>query len=199
LHSHPVVGFSLMGVGLMGLGLAAGLFGRVGTSGRQPVLHIGILLFWTSGCMDFAEAQKRFCQRNPEHCGWELATRPPDSPPTVTESSQSSTQVMASDIVTFNVTDQGAETRELTFSWEASTGTLETPSNTGTSSSVTWRAPLYVPAGSPVTITVTISDGGAHSISKTFTLTANPCPVPTVTGGVSYSLALRSDGTVWDT
>jgi Regulator of chromosome condensation (RCC1) repeat len=161
----------------------------------QLWLLMGVVLLWVSGCMDFSEAQEKFCLRDPMRCG--SAALPSDSPLAITESSQSSTQVMASDVVFFNVTAQDAETHELTFTWEASTGTLEPPSNTGTSSSVRWRAPLCVPAGSPVTITVTISDDGAHSISKLFTLTANPCPIPTVAGGVSHSLALRSDGTVW--
>jgi hypothetical protein len=165
------------------------------TTWAQYWLLMGAMLLCASGCMDFTEAQERFCQRNSERC--DRVPPPPNTAPTITESSQSSTQVMGSDIVIFNVTAQDAETRELSFSWEASAGTLGTPSNTGTHSTVTWRAPLCVPGSSPVTITVTVHDDGAHSISQPFVLTVNDCPIPTITAGDSYSLALRGDGTVW--
>jgi hypothetical protein len=118
--------------------------------------------------------------------------------PTITESSQSATQLQGQGPVTFSVTARDEETPQLTFSWTASIGTLGTPSSTGTTSEVLWTAPPCLPPNTAVSITVTITNGGNLTVTRDFTLSAgNPCTTLTVKAGSLYSVALRSDGTVW--
>jgi hypothetical protein len=122
---------------------------------------------------------------------------PDKTAPIVLQHSQSATQVMADDTVTFGVTVQGEETGQRAFVWTASAGTLEEPSNTGTTSQVSWKAPPCVPKGTLVTVSVTVTNDEGLSTSQSFTLTPNSCPTPAAAAGDMHSLALRGDGSVW--
>jgi hypothetical protein len=121
----------------------------------------------------------------------------PKTPPTITESTQSATAVLGGDTITFHITAEDAQDSQLRFAWTASTGTLGSPSSTGLASEVTWTAPLCVPAGTLITVTITVTNDAELSASKSFTLSANACPAPSVAAGRDHSLALRGDGTVW--
>ena len=120
-----------------------------------------------------------------------------DTPPTLTESTQSATAALGRDAITFHIAAQDAKSSQLRFAWTASTGTLGSPANTGLASDVIWTAPLCVPTGTQITITVTVTNDAELSASKAFTVSASTCPTPTVAAGEDYSLALRGDGTVW--
>ncbi|AFE04907.1 hypothetical protein COCOR_02899 [Corallococcus coralloides DSM 2259] len=139
------------------------------------------------------------CQRNPSQCVPDGGGNPgPDvTPPTLTDSSQSATQVLVQRPVTFRVKAHDEESPQLRFSWTANVGTLGSPSHTGTSSEVIWTSPSCVPTGTVATVTVTVANSGDASVSKTFTVDANACPKPTVVAGGSHTVALRGDGTVW--
>jgi len=149
-----------------------------------------VLLTGLFGCADFEEAGAAFCQRNPQRCGYE------ETAPVLVESSQSTIRALASDAVTFRVTAEEAAS-PLEFSWTSTSGTLGEPSTTGTSSQVTWTPPPCSPADSVVTVSATLKTRGGLSTSKVFTLSTNPCPVPTLSTSGKHSLALRADGTVW--
>lgn len=127
--------------------------------------------------------------------------RPVDTTaPVIIASSQSATQMQPHGSVTFGVTAQDEETSRLHFSWTANVGAFGDASNTGTTSEIIWDAPFCVPAGTVVTITVTVTNSADLSVSKSFTLSAGPCPALTVTSvkaGSHFTLALRIDGTVW--
>jgi hypothetical protein len=149
-----------------------------------------------SGCVDFEQEGVAFCQRNPARCGQETAPPLDTTPPEITRSSQSTTRVLAKDTVSFQVTAQDAESALLRFEWISNVGTLSNPVSTGTVGEVTWTAPLCIPKGTAVAITVTIMNEGGLSASKAFTLSANPCPTPSVSAGRLHSMLLRADGTV---
>jgi alpha-tubulin suppressor-like RCC1 family protein len=158
-----------------------------------------VMLAILSGCLDFDQGLADFCGDHPHRCA---DAAPPDTTaPTIIQSSQSVASVLAHDSVTFSVTAHDEETSQLGFAWTASTGTLGSPSSTDTTSEVTWTAPTCVPArtAGTVTVTLTVTNGGDFSTSKVFTLSlsANPCPVLSVSGGSKHSLALLGDGTVW--
>jgi alpha-tubulin suppressor-like RCC1 family protein len=153
-----------------------------------------VLLTGLSGCADFEQALTAFCQRNPQRCGHQDPV--PVAPPTIVQSSQSATRVLASDTVTFSVTAEEA-TSQLEFAWTSTSGTLGVPSTTGTNSQVTWTPPLCSPANSVVTVSVTVTNRGGLSTSKVFTLSTNPCPAPMLSTARRHSLALHGDGTVW--
>jgi len=132
-------------------------------------------------------------------CGEEA----PNTPLTLLEGTQSATRIQALETVTLRVTARDAGSRSLRFSWEASAGTLGSPSETATTSEVTWTAPACSARG---TGDATVSGGGnSHGQlgDGTILQRSTPAQVPELTGvtalavGGSHCLALRQDGTVW--
>ncbi|HYO72467.1 MAG TPA: RCC1 repeat-containing protein, partial [Archangium sp.] len=122
----------------------------------------------------------------------------PNTPPTFLEGTQSATSVQVLESVTLRVTARDAESHSLRFSWEASAGTLGSPSDTDTTSDVTWSAPACNGRGTgDVTLTVTVSDAQGGSASRTFPLSILRCRALFIAGGDTHSLARLSDGTVW--
>jgi alpha-tubulin suppressor-like RCC1 family protein len=54
-----------------------------------------------------------------------------------------------------------------------------------------------VPAGTAASVTVTVTNRSDISVSRTFKVSANPCPLPTVVAGLYHTVALRGEGTLW--
>ncbi|SEK95966.1 Alpha-tubulin suppressor [Stigmatella aurantiaca] len=154
----------------------------------RVLLPLG-LLAGALGCADYGQEVAAFCDRNGESCD--------NTAPVITQSSQSATEVEARGLVTLSVTAQDKETPSLSFSWASTLGTLGEPKTTGSTSEITWTAPGCVPSGQRAEATVTVSNGVTETVSKTFTLSTEPCRILAVSAGGSHSLALRSDGTVW--
>jgi alpha-tubulin suppressor-like RCC1 family protein len=147
------------------------------------------LLTGAFGCADYEQEAKTFCDQNAETCD--------TTAPVITKSSQSATEVEARGVVLLSVTAQDKETSPLSFSWASTHGRLGEPKNTDSTSEIVWTAPGCVPSGQRAEATVTVSDGITESVSKTFTLSTEPCRIIAVGAGGSHSLALRNDGTVW--
>ncbi|WP_225409010.1 RCC1 domain-containing protein [Stigmatella hybrida] len=154
----------------------------------RVLLPLG-LLAGALGCADYDQEVAAFCDRNGESCD--------NTAPVITQSSQSATEVEARGLVTLSVTAQDKETPSLSFSWASTLGNLGEPKTTGSTSEITWTAPVCVPSGQRADATVTVSNGITETVSKTFTLSTEPCRILAVSAGGSHSLALRSDGTVW--
>ncbi|HEX8440337.1 MAG TPA: RCC1 repeat-containing protein, partial [Archangium sp.] len=128
-------------------------------------------------------------------CGEE---KPTPTPLTLLESTQSATRAQALGTVTLRVTARDAGSRSLRFSWEASAGTLGTPSETENTSEVTWTAPACSERGTgDVSVSVTASDEQGGSASTSFSLSLLGCRTLAIASGYTHSLARLSDGTVW--
>jgi N-acetylneuraminic acid mutarotase len=103
--------------------------------------------------------------------------------PTVDKSSQSSMSSKPGQRVTFDVTASDPEGGPLSFSWQASLGTLVTVENTETSSRALWTPPLCLPPGTSARITVTLTNAAGVSASTAFGVTGETaCPAWTLTG-----------------
>ena len=120
----------------------------------------------------------------------------PNTPPTFLEGTQSAEHVQALEAVTLRVTAQDAQSRSLRFSWEASSGTLGSPSETATTSEITWTASACGGA-SDVTVTVTVTDEQGSSASKDFALSRLRCRALFIASSATHTLARLADGTAW--
>jgi hypothetical protein len=163
-------------------------------SSLQALLAM-VLLIGLAGCADFEQEGEAFCQRNPDRCGQSPVVD--TTAPTIIQGDQSANSVLAHETVTFSVTAQDEETPHLDFEWTCNTGTLGTPASTGTTSEITWTPPPCSPAGTVITVTVTVANSNNLSSTRDFTLSTNRCPSPTVSARADHSLALRGDGTLW--
>ncbi|WP_409014998.1 RCC1 domain-containing protein, partial [Archangium sp.] len=84
---------------------------------------------------------------------------------------------------------------ELGFAWEADFGTLETPTNTATTSEIFWKARTCMPKGLTPTVKATVTNSQGVSSVMRFPIVAAPCIVHAA--GDKHSLWVRPDGTVW--
>ncbi|MCE9667740.1 RCC1 repeat-containing protein [Myxococcus stipitatus] len=124
--------------------------------------------------------------------------KPTPVSPTIVESTQSALNAMAYDKLKFHVAVKDDSGQPLDFTWEANDGVFEPAKNGETTSDVEWLGPDCRRAGSPVQVTVSVSNGVAPVTQKVFQVAAVPCPGPlAVSAGARHSVAARPDGTVW--
>ncbi|NRD55270.1 Kelch repeat-containing protein [Corallococcus exiguus] len=108
-----------------------------------------------------------------------------DTPPTthlapvILRSYRSSNTANPGDVLTYEVAASDPQGSALTFSWDASTGALGTPTGDSTHSRVTWTAPPCASGGTPPSITVTVTNAFGLTATRSFTVTGLPgCSVP---------------------
>ncbi|HYO58202.1 Kelch repeat-containing protein, partial [Archangium sp.] len=94
--------------------------------------------------------------------------------PTIIRSFRSSDTATAAQVLTYEVVASDPEGSALTFSWTANTGSFGTPANSATSSRTTWTAPSCVSAGTPATITATVTNAFNLTAMRSFTVTGLP-------------------------
>jgi hypothetical protein len=99
----------------------------------------------------------------------------PHTPLTLLEGTQSATSIQPLETVTLRVTARDAGSRSLRFSWEASAGTLGSPSETATTSEVTWAAPACSARG---TGDATVSGGATPTASSAMAPSSSAPPPP---------------------
>ena len=98
-------------------------------------------------------------------------------PPVVIRSYRSSDTASAGQVLTYEVVASDPEGSALTFSWQASTGSLGAASNTASSSRVLWTAPGCVEADSTPTVTATVTNAFGLSDSVSFSVAVSEvCP-----------------------
>ncbi|MGE6759827.1 kelch repeat-containing protein [Corallococcus interemptor] len=99
--------------------------------------------------------------------------------PVILRSYRSSDTANPGDVLTYEVAESGPEGSALGFSWQATTGTLATPTGDSTHSRVTWTAPPCASVGTPPSITVTVTNAFGLTATRGFTVTGLPgCSVP---------------------
>jgi hypothetical protein len=81
---------------------------------------------------------------------------------------QSSTLAGAGELVTLGVAAHDPEGKPVSFSWSASSGTLQANRWTSTSSEVDWSAPACF--DNPISLVVTVKDADGASASQTFSI-----------------------------
>ncbi|HEX8434865.1 RCC1 repeat-containing protein [Archangium sp.] len=126
---------------------------------------------------------------------------PAPLPPEVVETYLSNVFVPDSEPVTLRVKTRDPQDSALSFSWEANTGTLATPTHGANSSEILWTAPACIPTNTPPTITITVTNALGLSASATFSISGGkPCgwvATNTVAVGDTHTVVLKEDGTVW--
>lgn len=105
-------------------------------------------------------------------------TAPPAAqPPVVTSATPQTVTVAGGGSVTLSVVASDPQGSALGFAWQAGTGTLGTPSSTGTTSEVTWTAPACVASGPSRTVVMTVTNALGQSRTYVFTVTVSTvCP-----------------------
>ncbi|RKG62576.1 hypothetical protein D7X30_04630 [Corallococcus sp. AB011P] len=98
--------------------------------------------------------------------------------PVILRSYRSANTADPGDVLTYEVAASDPQGSALTFSWDASTGTLGTPTGDSTHSRVTWTAPPCASGGTPPSITVTVTNAFGLTAIRSFAVTGLPvCPV----------------------
>ncbi|RKI74842.1 kelch-like protein [Corallococcus sp. AB049A] len=99
--------------------------------------------------------------------------------PVILRSYRSSDTANPGDVITYEVAASDPQGSTLGFSWQATTGTLATPTGDSTHSRVTWTAPPCASGGTPPSITVTVTNAFGLTATRSFTVTGLPgCSVP---------------------
>jgi hypothetical protein len=110
-------------------------------------------------------------------------------PPVIVRSYRSSDTASAGQVLTYEVVASDPEGSALTFSWQASTGSLGAASNTANSSRLLWTAPGCVEADSTPTVTATVTNAFGLSDSVSFSVAVSEtCP------GLIIKVALGGGG-----
>ncbi|HEX8820619.1 MAG TPA: fibrinogen-like YCDxxxxGGGW domain-containing protein [Archangium sp.] len=107
----------------------------------------------------------------------EAPTAPPNTTPLaprVVETFQSAA-AEGSGVITFRVRGMDPQGGRLSFSWNASLGTLSPPTLEEETSEVVWTAPASCATGVKPTLTATVVNALGLSTSTTFTLPINDC------------------------
>ncbi|WP_233261598.1 kelch repeat-containing protein [Vitiosangium sp. GDMCC 1.1324] len=94
--------------------------------------------------------------------------------PIIVRSYHSSDTAASGQVLTYEVVASDPEGSALTFTWAATLGTLGTPTNTSSSSSTTWTAPLCVSSSTPPTITATVTNAFTLAATRSFSVTGLP-------------------------
>jgi Kelch motif len=110
-------------------------------------------------------------------------TPPPyPSEPVIIRSYRSSDTATPSQVLTYEVVASDPQGSALSFSWDATAGSLGTPDSDDSRSRITWTAPLCVSTRALPSITVTVMNPLHPELTATrsFEVTGLPsCPVPT--------------------
>ncbi|WP_338050578.1 Kelch repeat-containing protein [Pyxidicoccus caerfyrddinensis] len=99
---------------------------------------------------------------------------PPPFPPVIIRSYRSSNTATPGQVLTYEVVASDPRGFALTFSWEASIGTLGTPDTGDSRSRITWAAPSCVNAGTLPVITATVTNASNLTDTHTFTVRGLP-------------------------
>ncbi len=99
-------------------------------------------------------------------------------PPEVVSATQSSPTVPENGTMTLRVEARDPQDGALGFTWEASAGTLGSPTSTASTSEVVWTVPPCVSGQQPVSITATVSNVLGLSTSRVFTIHGAPQCLP---------------------
>ncbi|MBM7116094.1 kelch repeat-containing protein [Archangium primigenium] len=122
--------------------------------------------------------------------------------PVIVRSYRSSDTATAAQVLTYEVDANDPEGSALTFSWTANTGTIGTPSNSSSSSRVTWTAPSCVSPSTSPTIVATVTNGFNLTATRSFSVTGlTSCSGWSSTGSMAeprqwYTATRLSDGKV---
>ncbi|RKH29603.1 kelch-like protein [Corallococcus sp. CA041A] len=99
-------------------------------------------------------------------------------PPVIIRSYRSSDTATPGQVLTYEVVASDPEGSALTFSWQATTGVPGTPASDASRSRVTWTAPACVSAGTPPTVTVTVTNAFNLTDTRSFEVTGLPTCTP---------------------
>ncbi|WP_338867858.1 kelch repeat-containing protein [Myxococcus stipitatus] len=137
--------------------------------GVMPLL-VGALVV-LGGCFDFDEDQKVWCKQHPDRCA-----------PTFEETPASVVYVEKKGAVRLRVQAKDPVGDALKFTWSANAGTFSAPTDTGTTTDITWTAPDCVPAPAAA-LTLTASSTREATASVTFSAIGMPeCPTLSASG-----------------
>ncbi|WP_330166775.1 MULTISPECIES: Kelch repeat-containing protein [unclassified Corallococcus] len=95
-------------------------------------------------------------------------------PPVIIRSYRSSDTATPGQVITYEVVASDPEGSALTFSWQATAGVLGTPASDDSRSRITWTAPGCVSAGTPPTVTVTVTNAFNLTDVRSFEVTGLP-------------------------
>ncbi|WP_342380414.1 kelch-like protein [Myxococcus stipitatus] len=139
------------------------------TPGFMSLLVGAVVLL--AGCFDFDEDQKAWCKSHPEACA-----------PLIEEKPAKAVYVEKKKTVSLRVQAKDPAGDALRFSWSSNAGTFGAPSDTGTTTDITWTAPDCVPPPA-ASLTLTASSTREATSSVTFSAFGMPeCPTLTATG-----------------
>ncbi|MDY7230343.1 kelch repeat-containing protein [Hyalangium sp. s54d21] len=106
-------------------------------------------------------------------------TPPPNHiPPVIVRTYRSSDTATPGQEITYEVVASDPEGSDLSFFWQANTGSLERVSQDSFRSRFTWTAPSCANAGDPPSITVTVMNAFRRTAYRSFTVTGLPTCVP---------------------
>jgi hypothetical protein len=94
--------------------------------------------------------------------------------PIISNVYQSSETATAGQVLTFEVAASDPEGSALTFAWSANTGLLGTPTTSATTSRILWTAPACAVAGTPTSVTSTVTNAFKLTATRGFTVTGLP-------------------------
>ncbi|QSQ17098.1 Kelch repeat-containing protein [Myxococcus landrumensis] len=124
-----------------------------------------------AGCFDFDEDQKVWCKSHPDACA-----------PTFEEKPAQAVFVEKKKTLSLRVLAKDPAGDALRFAWSSNVGTFGAPSDTGTTSDITWTAPDCVPPPA-ASLTLTASSTRDASSIATFLAFGMPeCPTLSDTG-----------------
>ncbi|WP_367616343.1 kelch repeat-containing protein [Corallococcus exercitus] len=110
--------------------------------------------------------------------------------PVILRSYRSSDTAGPGQVITYEVVASDPEGSALSFSWDANTGALGTPTHGASRSRVTWTAPSCLSTGTTPTITATVTNAFNLTATRSFVVTGLPtCPAMgwTSTGSMTSS------------
>ena len=116
------------------------------------------------------------------------------APPTISQVTQTLTDVSASDTVVLSVQAADPQSLALTFAWTASGGALSNQSDAAGRSQITWAPPAS--AASSWTITASVTDSAGLSVPYVFTIRPKTCFGPAQPTTAPWRFAVMAD-TQW--
>ncbi|WP_224373134.1 Ig-like domain-containing protein [Hyalangium versicolor] len=119
--------------------------------------------------------------------------------PRITSTFQSDLRAFPGSRVTFRVVANDPQSRSLSITWTANTGTLGTPVAEASQSEVEWTPSPCVLTGTTPSITATVTNAQGLSASTTFTLSgASACLAGGALPRAPRILALQSESVAWN-
>ncbi|RKH37396.1 Kelch repeat-containing protein [Corallococcus sicarius] len=102
----------------------------------------------------------------------------PQFPPVIIRSYRSSDSASPGQVLTYEVVASDPQGAALSFAWAATTGSLGQESHDALRSRITWTAPACVSAGTPPTVTVTVTNAFSLTATRSFAVTGLPACGP---------------------